>query len=45
MVSPLLLYGLLIKIILVTSVCTAPILFQKQHLYSAAQINLHVHML
>ena len=30
---------------LVTSVYTAPILFQKQHLYSATEINLCVHML
>lgn len=30
----------LIKIILVTSVYTAPILFQKQHLYSATQITM-----
>lgn len=34
-----------IKIILVTSVYAAPILFQKKHLYSATQTNLQVYML
>lgn len=38
--SLLSLFSLVIKIILVTSVYTAPVLFQTQHLYSATQMNL-----